>query len=280
MSCIRKESSACSPSRTLPPSMVSPATFLAGSEIPIPIPGPDGQTFIDYKEVGVSLEYLPTLLPGNRINLRLRPEVSSPNSTGGVIIDGFQIPSFTVRRTDTSVELTSGQTMALAGLFQRDVSTDVNKFPILGDLPILGKLFRSERYQRAETELVILITPYLVQPTNVTNVIGPNDRIDTPQKPLTRNSKQAACRLHYQLIGRPMTRAFHNVRKGQACWRSSARFGHRKPWRMHRGAARQTRKRRPINSVVESVRLFPSGDLRQQRSGDVAGCIGQSCRLP
>ncbi|MGI9451726.1 MAG: type II and III secretion system protein family protein, partial [Geminicoccaceae bacterium] len=121
--------------------------FLAGSEVPIPIPGPDGKTYIDYKQVGVSLEYIPTLLPGNRINLRLRPEVSSPSPTGGVIIDGFSIPAFTVRRTETSVELTSGQTMALAGLFQRDISTDINKFPILGDLPILGKLFRSERYQ-------------------------------------------------------------------------------------------------------------------------------------
>jgi len=162
--------------------------FLAGSEVPIPIPGPDGQTFIDYKQVGVSLEYIPTLLPGNRINLRLRPEVSSPSPTGGVIIDGFSIPAFTVRRTETSVELSSGQTMALAGLFQRDISTDINKFPILGDLPILGKLFRSERYQRSETELVILITPYLVKPFNKPNAITAEERIDLPQKPLTQKT--------------------------------------------------------------------------------------------
>ncbi len=162
--------------------------FLAGSEVPIPIPGPDGQTYIDYKQVGVSLEYIPTLLPGNRINLRLRPEVSSPSPTGGVIIDGFSIPAFTVRRTETSVELASGQTMALAGLFQRDISTDINKFPLLGDLPILGKLFRSERYQRSETELVILITPYLVQPMNKPNAITASERIDLPNKPLTQKT--------------------------------------------------------------------------------------------
>jgi pilus assembly protein CpaC len=83
--------------------------------------------------------------------------------------------------------------MALAGLFQRDISTDINKFPILGDLPILGKLFRSERYQRSETELVILITPYLVQPMNRPNVITADERIDLPQKPLTqRTTKQRA----------------------------------------------------------------------------------------
>lgn len=164
--------------------------FLAGSEIPILVPGGggDGTTTIEYKQVGVSLEYIPTLLPGNRINLRIRPEVSSPLASGGVLIDGFAIPAFSVRRTETSVELASGQTMALAGLFQRDISTDINKFPVLGDLPILGKLFRSERYQRSETELVILITPYLVKPTNNPNIALPNERIDTARKPLTQGA--------------------------------------------------------------------------------------------
>ncbi|MGH1479064.1 MAG: pilus assembly protein N-terminal domain-containing protein [Geminicoccales bacterium] len=166
--------------------------FLAGSEIPILVPGGggDGTTTIEYKQVGVSLEYVPTLLPGNRINLRIRPEVSSPSAAGGVVIDGFAIPAFTVRRTETSVELASGQTMALAGLFQRDVSTDVNKFPVLGDLPILGKLFRSERYQRSETELVILITPYLVEPTNNPNIALPNERIDAQRKPLAQQTQK------------------------------------------------------------------------------------------
>ncbi len=168
--------------------------FLAGSEIPILVPGGggDGTTTIEYKQVGVSLEYIPTLLPGNRINLRIRPEVSSPSAAGGVIIDGFAIPAFSVRRAETSVELASGQTMALAGLFQRDISTDVSKFPLLGDLPILGKLFRSERYQRSETELVILITPYLVKPTSRPNVALPNERIDLSRKPLVQKNRRRA----------------------------------------------------------------------------------------
>ncbi len=168
--------------------------FLAGSEIPILVPGGggDGTTTIEYKQVGVSLEYIPTLLPGNRINLRIRPEVSSPSPSGGVIIDGFAIPAFSVRRAETSVELASGQTMALAGLFQRDISTDVSKFPILGDLPILGKLFRSERYQRSETELVILITPYLVKPTSRPNIALPNERIDLAKKPLVQKNRRRA----------------------------------------------------------------------------------------
>ena len=168
--------------------------FLAGSEIPILVPGGggDGTTTIEYKQVGVSLEYIPTILPGNRINLRIRPEVSSPSATGGVVIDGFAIPAFSVRRTETSVELASGQTMALAGLFQRDITTDVNKFPLLGDLPILGQLFRSERYQRSETELIILITPYLVKPTSNPNVALPNGRTDAVKKPLTQSNKRRA----------------------------------------------------------------------------------------
>lgn len=168
--------------------------FLAGSEIPILVPGGggDGTTTIEYKQVGVSLEYIPTILPGNRINLRIRPEVSSPSAAGGVIIDGFQIPAFSVRRTETSVELASGQTMALAGLFQRDITTDVNKFPLLGDLPILGQLFRSERYQRSETELIILITPYLVKPTSNPNIALPNGRTDAVRKPLTKSNGRRA----------------------------------------------------------------------------------------
>lgn len=164
--------------------------FLAGSEIPIPVPGADGTTNIEYKEVGVSLDFIPTLLPGNRINLRIRPEVSTPSPTGGVIINGIAVPAFSVRRTETSVELASGQTMALAGLFQRDVSTDINKFPLLGDLPYLGQLFRSERYQRSETELVILITPYMVQPTNNPNIALPHERIDASNKPLAKRTNK------------------------------------------------------------------------------------------
>ena len=170
------------------------ANFLAGGEIPIPVPGGagDDSVTIDYKPFGVSLDFIPTMLPGERINLRVRPEVSSLNAAGGVVIDSFAIPAFTVRRAETSVELASGQTFAIAGLFQRDLTTDTDKFPVLGDVPVLGQLFQSQRFKRYETELVILITPYLVKPTSNRNIALPNDRLDEPFKPLASKSRKRA----------------------------------------------------------------------------------------
>ncbi|MGI9419885.1 MAG: pilus assembly protein N-terminal domain-containing protein [Geminicoccaceae bacterium] len=171
-----------------------PANFLAGGEIPILVPGGGGSetVTIDYKPFGVSLDFIPTLLPGERINLRVRPEVSSISQAGAVVLDGFSVPAFTVRRAETSVELASGQTFAIAGLFQRDLATDTDKFPVLGDVPVLGQLFKSQRFRRYETELVILITPYLVKPTSNRNVVLPNDRLDTTAKPLVRQDKKRA----------------------------------------------------------------------------------------
>ncbi len=171
-----------------------PANFLAGGEIPILVPGGAGgdTVTIDYKPFGVSLDFIPTLLPGERINLRVRPEVSSISQAGAVVLDGFSVPAFTVRRAETTIELASGQTFAIAGLFQRDLATDTDKFPVLGDVPVLGQLFRSQRFKRYETELVILITPYLVKPTSNRNIALPNDRLDTPAGPLVRKSKKRA----------------------------------------------------------------------------------------
>ncbi|MGI9509502.1 MAG: pilus assembly protein N-terminal domain-containing protein [Geminicoccaceae bacterium] len=170
------------------------ANFLAGGEIPIPVPGGAGgdTVTIDYKPFGVSLDFIPTLLPGERINLRVRPEVSSITNAGGVFVDGFAIPAFTVRRAETSVELASGQTFAIAGLFQRDLATNTEKFPVLGDVPVIGQLFQSQRFQRSETELVILITPYLVKPVSNRNVALPNDRLRDPVGSLANKSKKRA----------------------------------------------------------------------------------------
>ena len=171
-----------------------PANFLAGGEIPILVPGGGGgdTVTIDYKPFGVSLDFIPTLLPGERINLRVRPEVSSISQAGAVVLDGFSVPAFTVRRAETSVELASGQTFAIAGLFQRDLATDTDKFPVLGDVPVLGQLFRSQRFKRYETELVILITPYLVKPTSNRNIALPNERLDTPAGPLVKKDRKRA----------------------------------------------------------------------------------------
>jgi pilus assembly protein CpaC len=149
------------------------ASFLAGGEIPVPVPQGDERITIDYKPFGVSLLFTPTLLKGNRIGLRIRPEVSTLSATGAVMLNGFSLPAFNIRRADTTVEAASGQTFAIAGLFQRNMSQELSKFPILGDVPVLGSLFNSKRYQRDETELVILITPYLVEPVSDKSLTTP-----------------------------------------------------------------------------------------------------------
>ncbi|PMU47750.1 type II and III secretion system protein RhcC2 [Pseudomonas sp. GP01-A6] len=151
------------------------ASFLAGGEVAIPVPVNRDLVGIEYKSFGVSLLFNPTLLPNGRIALQVRPEVSSVVSGGTVDFGNFHVPSFSVRRADTRVEVGSGQTFAIAGLFQRESSQDIEKLPLLGDLPILGNLFRSKRFQRNETELVILITPYLVEPVRSRTLATPLD---------------------------------------------------------------------------------------------------------
>ncbi len=164
------------------------ATFLAGGEVPIPVPQDRDTITIEYKPFGVSLDFVPTLLPGDRINLRVRPEVSDLLTNGGIRIDDFEIPAFLVRRAETTVELASGQTFAIAGLFSRNLTTDLDKFPGLAEVPVLGQLFKSRRYQRKETELVILITPVLVRPTSQHNLALPNERLSPGTPPSGRGS--------------------------------------------------------------------------------------------
>lgn len=156
------------------------ASFLAGGEVPVPVPTSQDSNSItvQYKPFGVSLAFMPTIVKQNRIALRVKPEVSSVDTTTDFSVQGFNLPSFTVRRAETVVEVASGQTFALAGLFQREISRTVDKLPVLGDVPVLGPLFRSERYRRNETELVILITPYLVNPISDRGVATPLDRLD------------------------------------------------------------------------------------------------------
>ncbi|RZS79856.1 pilus assembly protein CpaC [Phyllobacterium myrsinacearum] len=151
------------------------ASFLAGGEIPIPVPAGNQQIAIEYKQFGVSLQFTPTLLPNDRIALQVRPEVSSVSQDSVVSINGLVVPSLRVRRADTTVEVGSGQTFAIAGLFQRQETQSINKTPMIGDVPILGELFKSKRFQRNETELVILITPYLVTPTSSRSMKTPLD---------------------------------------------------------------------------------------------------------
>jgi pilus assembly protein CpaC len=164
-----------------------PASFLAGGEIPIPVPGNQaGQITVQYKPFGVSLEFTPTLVRTNRIGLRVRPEVSSLSRVGAIKANGVDLPSLMVRRADTTVEVASGQTFAIAGLFQRQMSLDYESTPVIADLPILGALFRSARYRRDETELVILITPYLVKPVRDRGLATPLDRPAPPPPALVK----------------------------------------------------------------------------------------------
>lgn len=142
------------------------ASFLAGGEIPIPLAQGLGQIGIEFKQYGVSLAFTPTVLTDGRISMRVRPEVSELTSAGAVNVGGFQIPALSTRRAETTIELGSGQSFMIAGLLQNRHASNIERAPGLGDMPILGALFRSSRFRRSETELMIIVTPYLVRPTN------------------------------------------------------------------------------------------------------------------
>ncbi len=155
------------------------ADFLAGGEYPIPISQGLGTTSIEYKRFGVSLSYTPTVLSNGRISIRVRPEVSELSSQGAITINGFQVPALTVRRAETTVELGSGQSFMIAGLMSNSAQSTVKKLPGAGDLPILGSLFRSSHFQKGESELVIVVTPYLVNPVNANDIKLPTDGYKT-----------------------------------------------------------------------------------------------------
>lgn len=140
------------------------ASFLAGGEFPIPVASRDGEISIEFKKFGVSLDFTPTVLGDGLVNLRVRPEVSSIDRANGIRAANIEIPGISVRRADTTVELHDGQAFAVAGLLQNQYTNDVRQTPWLANVPVLGTLFTSKRYQRDETELVIIVTPRLVQP--------------------------------------------------------------------------------------------------------------------
>lgn len=156
------------------------ASFLAGGEFPIPISQANNTVTVEFKKFGVSLAFTPTLLTDGDISLKVRPEVSQLSTNGEVRFNGFSIPAITTRRAETTVELGSGQSFAIAGLLQNDINHDVRRLPGLGDLPILGALFRSDSFQRNESELVILVTPYIVRPTSETAMSAPTDGLTMP----------------------------------------------------------------------------------------------------
>ena len=156
------------------------ADFLAGGEYPIPISQGLGTTSVEYKKFGVSLAYTPTVLSNGRISIRVRPEVSELSSQGSITLNGFNVPALTVRRAETTVELGSGQSFMIAGLMGNSAQNTVKKLPGAGDLPIIGSLFRSTQFQRGETELVIVVTPYLVNPVDGSEIKLPTDGFQNP----------------------------------------------------------------------------------------------------
>ena len=156
------------------------ASFLAGGEFPIPIDSDDDGLEIEFKEFGISLAFTPTVLSAQRISLRVRPEVSDLTDKGAINIGGLVIPALATRRAETTVELGSGQSFAIGGLLSTNIENAVSKYPGLGDVPILGTLFRSQRFQSNETELVILVTPYLVRPVDEPLLAAPTDGYRAP----------------------------------------------------------------------------------------------------
>ena len=152
-----------------------PANFLAGGEFPVPVPQGLGTVGIEYKPFGVGLVFSPTVLNKNKISIEVTPEVSELDFSNAAVIEGFVTPGITTRRASTTVELGDGQSFAIAGLLRETILTDVSKFPILGDIPILGPLFQSKSFQKRKTELVIIVTPHLVKPLDMAKVSLPTD---------------------------------------------------------------------------------------------------------
>ena len=154
------------------------ASFLAGGEFPIPVSqDKTGAITVAFKSFGVSLDFTPTVLADNRISLKVRPEVSEIDPSNSVVLNSIKIPALTVRRVETTVELSSGQSFALGGLLQSKTSDILSQFPGLGSLPILGKLFSSKNYQNNKTEIVVIVTPYIVQPSNPKQLRQPIDSV-------------------------------------------------------------------------------------------------------
>ena len=160
------------------------ASFLAGGEFPIPVGQDEDDSGIDitieFKPFGVSLSFTPTVIGDELINLELFTEVSDIDRETSIRLSQLLIPGLTTRRARTTVELGNGQSFAIAGLLRDDFEDTVRKYPILGDVPVLGQLFRSNGYQLDQTELVVIVTPYLVQPASPTALITPADLFQAP----------------------------------------------------------------------------------------------------
>ncbi|MFP3984292.1 MAG: type II and III secretion system protein family protein [Desulfurivibrionaceae bacterium] len=162
------------------------ASFLAGGEFPIPVPQDNDSITVDFKEFGVALSFTPVLMSDGRINLQVAPSVSEISSTSripaGIEGTDFVVPNLSTRKLDTNVQLHDGQTLALAGLLQDNLRETVNKVPGLGDIPILGSLFRSSSFQQNKTDLLITVTPHIVKPVKEGSIDYPGEHLNVPNR--------------------------------------------------------------------------------------------------
>jgi len=164
-----------------------PANFLVGGEFPIPVSQVNGAISVDFKKFGVSLNFVPTVFSDGRINVHVAPEVSSLSNQNSVTVAAgtstYVIPSLVVQHAETTVELGTGQSFAIAGLLQDVVQHNTNGLPFLGDVPVLGPLFRSDAFNRQQSELVILVTPFVVHPVNDRNALhSPDENYTNPSE--------------------------------------------------------------------------------------------------
>ena len=157
------------------------ANFLAGGQVPIPQATSDGSS-IAYKNFGIELDFLPTVIDNDLINLDLSVAVSAPDASSSTVVNGVATTGFSRKSTSTVVEIKDGQSLAIAGLLEDNFSDSVGQVPWLGDLPILGALFRSASYARDQTELVIIVTPHLVSPVDGDSLTLPTDRVKLPSE--------------------------------------------------------------------------------------------------
>jgi len=159
------------------------ASFLAGGEFPYPVPQSGGTSTvitIEYKTYGVALNFTPTVLSNKKISMQVAPEVSDLDYSNVVSLQGYSIPGLKARRVATTIELADGQSFAIAGLLQDNINQVVDKVPLFGDIPVLGALFRSSNFQKNESELVIIVTPHLVKPLDMSKQTLPTDQYIEP----------------------------------------------------------------------------------------------------
>jgi pilus assembly protein CpaC len=166
------------------------ASFLAGGEFPIPVSQVNGAISVEFKQFGVKLDFTPTVLSEGRISLKVRPEVSQIDTSVSVTTGGITVPGLSVRRADTTVELASGQSFAIGGLLQSNTNDIISQIPGVGSIPILGKLFSSSNYQNNKTELVIMVTPYLVEPVDPGKLRSPLDSLVSPSNDVEYSFRQ------------------------------------------------------------------------------------------